>query len=60
MDRVLVECFVGGIVIQLVQHALGARDRIGITSTHPEHIAAVGDLHAHPQLDHAQVRIERT
>ena len=41
MDGVFVQRLAGGIVVQLAQQALGARDDVGIAAVDAEHVAAV-------------------
>jgi hypothetical protein len=57
VDAVRREGFVGGFLVQRTQHALGRAGR-RIVARNPEHVTAVGDLHAQAQLDLAQVLVE--
>src|SRR5690606_23487279 len=55
VDRVAVEGFSGGLFVEVAQQAFGLRDQPRVRSGHAEHVAAIGDLDAEPQLDLAQM-----
>ena len=47
-----------GLAPEVAQQLLGLADG-GVRADDAEHVAAVGDLHAQAQFDHAQVAVER-
>src|SRR5690606_36441820 len=59
VDRVLVERVIRGLAPQLPHDLLGGSNG-GLGAGQPEDVAAMGDLGAGAQLDHAQVAVKRT